>query len=150
MKNQNIKIITFVLIALVGGLGLGYVLFGGSDSHEEHNHGEATITVDGETIYTCSMHPQIRQNELGDCPICGMDLIPLDESASSNDPTVLEMTEAAVKLSNIQTTILGQTGKASKEFTLSGKIQADERTARTTKSRRDGARIPVQRREFWL
>ena len=129
MKNQNIKIITFVLIALVGGLGLGYVLFGGSDSHEEHNHGEATITVDGETIYTCSMHPQIRQNELGDCPICGMDLIPLDESASSNDPTVLEMTEAAVKLSNIQTTILGQTGKASKEFTLSGKIQADERTA---------------------
>lgn len=129
MKNQNIKIITFVLIALIGGLGLGFILFGGNQSHEEHNHGEATLTADGETIYTCSMHPQIRQNEQGDCPICGMDLIPLDESASSNDPTLLEMTEAAVKLSNIQTTILGQTGKTSKEFTLSGKIQADERTA---------------------
>ena len=105
MKNQNIKIITFVLIALIGGLGLGFILFGGNQSREEHNHGEATLTADGETIYTCSMHPQIRQNESGDCPICGMDLIPLDESASSNDPTLLEMTEAAVKLSNIQTTI---------------------------------------------
>jgi Cu(I)/Ag(I) efflux system membrane fusion protein len=128
MKNQNIKISIFVLIALVGGLGLGYVLFGGNgDNHEGHNLVEST-SASGETIYTCSMHPQIRQNEEGDCPICGMDLIPLDENASS-DPTVLEMTDAAVKLSNIQTTILGQTGKAAKELTLSGKIQADERTA---------------------
>ena len=87
MKNQNIKIITFVLIALVGGLGLGYVLFGGNDSHEEHNHSEGSATA-GETTYTCSMHPQIRQNEMGICPICEMDLIPLDENTSS-DPLVL-------------------------------------------------------------
>jgi len=46
-------------------------------------------------IYTCSMHPQIRQNEEGICPICEMDLIPL-EANTSNDPLVLEMTEAAV------------------------------------------------------
>ena len=128
MNNQNIKIITFALIALAGGLGLGYVLFGGNDSPEGHNHGAAAEQSEQETIYTCSMHPQIRQNEPGDCPICGMDLISLDENSSS-DPLVLEMTEAAVKLSNIQTTILGQTGKPSKELTLSGKIQADERTA---------------------
>ena len=129
MKNQNIKITAFVLIALVGGLGLGYVLFASNgDNHEGHNHGGEGSSTGGETIYTCSMHPQIRQNEMGICPICEMDLIPLDENTSS-DPLVLEMTEAAVKLSNIQTTILGQTGKPSKELTLSGKIQADERTA---------------------
>lgn len=129
MKNQNIKIATFVLIALVSGLGLGYVLFASNgNNHEEHNHSGEGSSASGETIYTCSMHPQIRQNEMGICPICEMDLIPLDENTSS-DPLVLEMTEAAVKLSNIQTTILGQTGKPSKELTLSGKIQADERTA---------------------
>ncbi len=28
-------------------------------------------------IWTCSMHPQIRQHHPGDCPICGMTLVPL-------------------------------------------------------------------------
>ena len=30
-------------------------------------------------MYTCSMHPGVRQHEPGDCPICGMDLIPAPE-----------------------------------------------------------------------
>lgn len=30
-----------------------------------------------ETIYTCSMHPQVRATEPGTCPICGMNLVPL-------------------------------------------------------------------------
>ena len=29
-------------------------------------------------MWTCSMHPQIMQPEAGDCPICGMDLIPAE------------------------------------------------------------------------
>src|SRR5271157_5339922 len=29
------------------------------------------------TIYTCPMHPQIRQTQPGNCPICGMALEPL-------------------------------------------------------------------------
>jgi Cu(I)/Ag(I) efflux system membrane fusion protein len=32
-------------------------------------------------IWTCSMHPQIRQDQPGECPICGMDLVPVDGSA---------------------------------------------------------------------
>ena len=38
------------------------------------------------TIYTCPMHPQIRQDHPGDCPICGMSLEPelpsLEEEAN--------------------------------------------------------------------
>lgn len=41
----------------------------------------------GETVYTCSMHPQIRQNEPGDCPICGMELVPADDVDSSAQST---------------------------------------------------------------
>lgn len=29
------------------------------------------------SMWTCSMHPEIRQNDPGPCPICGMDLIPV-------------------------------------------------------------------------
>ena len=80
-------------------------------------------------IFTCSMHPQIRQNEPGDCAICGMDLIPLASNTSS-DPLVLQMTQEAVKLASIQTTVLGESSVSSeKRISLSGKVQADERLA---------------------
>lgn len=33
----------------------------------------------GRGEWTCSMHPQIRQAASGRCPICGMDLIPVEQ-----------------------------------------------------------------------
>ncbi len=71
------------------------------------------------------MHPQIRQPEPGDCPICGMDLIPLDANNNSN-PLVFEMTDDAVKIANIQTTLVGSGSVDAKGLKLSGKIKADE------------------------
>ncbi len=35
------------------------------------------------TEYTCPMHPQIRRNEPGKCPICGMDLMPVKKEETS-------------------------------------------------------------------
>ena len=37
------------------------------------------------TVYTCPMHPEVRDVEASDCPICGMFLKPEDEVADSND-----------------------------------------------------------------
>ena len=41
------------------------------------------------TIWTCSMHPQVRQTKPGRCPMCGMDLVPIikrsSETASSSN-----------------------------------------------------------------
>ncbi len=36
-----------------------------------------TPPMAGETVYTCPMHPEIRRNAPGNCPICGMALEPL-------------------------------------------------------------------------
>ncbi|NRB62103.1 MAG: efflux RND transporter periplasmic adaptor subunit [Saprospiraceae bacterium] len=131
MKNNSIILLVFGALAF--GLGAGYLLFGGKSNHtstsDHHHHQTETTSPDGaEQIWTCSMHPQIRQNESGDCPICGMDLITLDQN-NSNDPLILEMTREAVKLANIETSIIGAAGKPEKSFTLSGKIKADERLA---------------------
>ena len=38
---------------------------------------EAPRPADAETTYTCPMHPQIRRDKPGNCPICGMTLEPL-------------------------------------------------------------------------
>ena len=40
----------------------------------KHTAHPADLNSDGE-YYTCSMHPQIQQDEPGDCPICGMELV---------------------------------------------------------------------------
>lgn len=130
---SNMKIILTAIVAIAIGLAVGYFLFGGKQQAvpaESHNHeAEALQTANQEQIWTCSMHPQIRQNEPGLCPICGMDLIPVGEN-SSNDPLVLEMTEAAIKLAHIETTTIGvELAGEGKTIPLSGKVQADERLA---------------------
>lgn len=132
---KNIRIIIIAVVALALGLALGLWISGGKSKGdalvEQYDHsGEAMLISGKEEIWTCSMHPQIRQNEPGDCPICGMDLIPFSENTSS-DPLVLEMTDEAVKLANVQTTVIGRGGYSvgEKVTRLSGKVQADERLA---------------------
>jgi P-type Cu+ transporter len=50
-----------------------------------------------ETIYTCPMHPQIRRNEPGNCPICGMALEPAGiPEAEGTDPELKDMTRRFV------------------------------------------------------
>ena len=112
MKTQTILYVVFAL--LLGLLG-GYLLFGtGSDAAaDEQSASHSADEHAGETgqTWTCSMHPQIQREEPGDCPICGMDLIPLAETAGS-DPAVLTMSEAAVALARVRTTAVGRAGDA--------------------------------------
>ena len=49
-------------------------------------------------IWTCSMHPQIRQDHPGNCPICGMALVPL---SSMNLPESTPSSESTPYLSSV-------------------------------------------------
>ena len=42
--------------------------------YADESHAAAVAPADGTRIYTCPMHPQIRRNGPGSCPICGMAL----------------------------------------------------------------------------
>ncbi|MDX5346326.1 MAG: efflux RND transporter periplasmic adaptor subunit, partial [Hymenobacteraceae bacterium] len=110
----------------LGGLFLGWLLF--ADKKPELKDAVTTEEAAQAIEYTCSMHPQIRQNEPGNCPICGMELIPVSKTGSTAaeaDPFVLEMTPEAVALANIQTTVVGQTTQENELF-LSGKVEVNE------------------------
>jgi hypothetical protein len=37
--------------------------------HSAHDHGAATV-------YTCPMHPEVTSDKPGQCPKCGMNLVP--------------------------------------------------------------------------
>lgn len=129
MMNTNRKTIIIVLSTLAIGLLLGWLIFGGSEAKvpDEHQHEHSAEEVAGETIWTCSMHPQIRQNEPGDCPICGMDLIPLEEEQNGEiDPNAVSMSPTAMQLASIETAVVGSSEPV-KVVRLDGKIQEDER-----------------------
>jgi len=55
---------------LAAGLLLGWLIFGGADGSSADDNSQE-VAVESETTWTCSMHPQIRQEEPGDCPLCG-------------------------------------------------------------------------------
>ncbi len=101
---------------------------------EEHDHGAEP------TIWTCAMHPQIRMDEPGDCPICGMDLIPLKTTGSGDasiDPDAIQLSAEAAALANVQTTIVSRQNPV-KEVQLYGTIQVDERLSQSQTSHVNG------------
>lgn len=120
------KYINYIGI-LIAGLLLGWFLFGGTTEIDRaHNHSEAAIK---NQMWTCSMHPQIMQAEAGDCPICGMDLIPAEVSVEGLKANQFKLTENAMALANIQTMKVGEgISDASNVINLSGEIvvNADE------------------------
>lgn len=126
-------------LILLAGLFLGWLIFSGSPSggdvtspvgHHDHDHGEDS------SVWTCSMHPQIRMEEPGDCPICGMDLIPLQTNGSGDisvDPDAIQLSVEAAALANVQTTIVSRQNPV-KEVQLYGTIQVDERLSQSQTS----------------
>ena len=57
---------------------------------------KAPASVPAGTIYTCPMHPQIRQPGPGNCPICGMALEPELVTADAGPQSRARRHEAAV------------------------------------------------------
>ncbi len=123
------KYIIYIAI-LAAGLILGYVFFGKSaegNSNTKDVSDMSDSTNEQNQMWTCSMHPQIMQPEPGDCPICGMDLIPAETGADGLAMNEIKMTENAMALANIQTTIVGNvSGTDENTMQLSGKIMANE------------------------
>jgi len=131
------------IVVLIVGFGAGWIFKPAMHSTEtvamdDHNHtADMDMSSDAasEEIWTCSMHPQIRQNEPGICPICEMDLIPLDNGFTNDDPTVLQMSLEATKLAQIETSIVGggkmMKGDAGNAILVDGTIELDERSIKS-------------------
>ena len=122
MNTKKKNIIKMVGI-LILGLLLGWLIFGGSSSKE--SNGVNATELNQNTVWTCSMHPQIRQNEPGNCPICGMELIPLDEDNidTEQDPMSISMSQTAMQIANVGTQIVSK-AKPVKSIRLNGKVEA--------------------------
>ena len=109
------------LVGLVAGLAL--------------NSGEAApvlppptgLSAEAGQIWTCSMHPQIRLPQSGQCPICAMDLIPANTQDEMADlgPRQLALSETAQQLAGLQVAAVAHR-PVQVEARMVGKIAYDE------------------------
>ena len=90
---------------------------GEADAHAAH---EAAAQV-----WTCSMHPQIRLPEPGDCPICGMELIPLETGDGEGGLRRLTVRPEARALMGIRTSPV-ERRFVEAEVRMVGKLVHDE------------------------
>ena len=91
------KIILLLSLALGTPAGLAQT------TGRDHDH---TAAESNKTVYTCPMHPHIKNPEPGSCPVCGMDLVLLEAEppAAGNDTAeAITLTKATRRLAGIET-----------------------------------------------
>ena len=151
MKKYQLTILGTIILVI--GILIGWLVIPkGNANMSDHSEHQNTVTEEGiksndmsgstavAEIWTCSMHPQIRLDEPGLCPICEMDLIPLDQTMGSDDPTVLRMSKESAKLAQVETTLVGgassdnNSSETANTIEVDGTIELDERSIRSQSS----------------
>ena len=136
MNKQNLIITIGTALAII--LGVAGFMIGRGTAPEviKEDHSSHQQSVKEETVWTCSMHPQIKLEKPGKCPICGMELIPLKKGEQLGAREI-KLSPMAEKLADIEAMPVIR-----KEFYLSvpmvGKISLDETRSKKITSRYAG------------
>lgn len=120
------KLAVIVLLALSAGVGLAVLILPFFDDHEPATTGTKSepdgphaAHDEGESYYTCPMHPSVISDEPGACPVCHMDLIKKSRSSEGMSPQELAkigrvaMNPTQRVLANVQTTRAEAVGASS-------------------------------------
>lgn len=126
MKKYS-KTIGIYVVILILGILLGKWFFTSTTSaNDTENNAHQHSHEGAEEVWTCSMHPEIREDQPGDCPICGMDLVQLDSDESGLDPKAIKMSEQARQLAKVATAFPSDSPDESSSLTLDGKLMFNQ------------------------
>jgi membrane fusion protein, copper/silver efflux system len=112
------------LLILLAGIFMGWLFFHKTEDKKNTESTEAPVFK--KQIWTCSMDPQVKSDHPGLCPICGMDLVPLESLHPENqDSLSLHLSKEAAALANVETWTVKYL-KPEKELSLYGTVVPDE------------------------
>ncbi len=132
-------------IIFIIGIIAGSLAFGGGDNTGTSGTGvsakdHSAMDHAPGTLWTCAMHPQIKMEKPGDCPLCGMELVPMeseDESDDGDGDYTVKLSNTAMKIAEVSTSKVERKAPY-KEVYLPGKVMADERRISELTSRFSG------------
>lgn len=123
-------LVRFAIPLLLGAIltALAARYFFGAAGEPADSPGAASPTASAQ-VWTCSMHPQIRMDHKDICPLCGMDLTPVDAQQDpweAEDPGFrLVLTENARRMARVQTMEVLPRSLA-KDLRTVGRVEFDE------------------------
>lgn len=122
-------------VLLLLAFGAGYALRGGSKAAQVGESSQDRPKA--QTVWTCSMHPQVRLPNPGKCPICEMPLIQADVGGGGEGESMLKLSEHARAMASVETEHVIKR-KLFKELRAVGMIRFNETALATVTTRVDG------------
>ncbi len=128
------KLIPIAITFLIG-IAIGWLVIGprGGSASMAGNDGKAAE----DEIWTCSMHPNVKNPGPGKCPICAMDLIPLSKMGKNAGARTVSLSDAAKKLARISTTEVVRK-RPEVKVQLFGTLEHDQTRVKTLPARFPG------------
>jgi RND family efflux transporter, MFP subunit len=118
-----------LFIKKIALLALVPSIFIAACSSEDKSKGKMIVAK--QQTFTCPMHPQVIKNEMGTCPICGMDLVPFEKNSNEK---ALKIDEKRQALANITTVLVGE-GSLSGAKQLNGRLTVNPEQSSYVSSR---------------
>jgi Cu(I)/Ag(I) efflux system membrane fusion protein len=130
---------TLVLATLISSATVG-----GGVWWLSHLHQDSQAAPAQKAKYQCPMHPTIVQDHPGDCPICGMKLVKVEEAEAGGDPKVTAVPgQTTVDIDPARQQLIGlttaevTTGPVGGAWRTVGRVAVDE-----TRVRRINVKVP--------
>ena len=104
-----------------------------------HDHSAHDHSAHAAAAYQCPMHPEVTSDEPGTCPICGMDLVPIETPAgsTSGDDGALQLSAAMVNNLGVRTAAVRHGTTGGRVETV-GTVAYDDRGRVEVRVRADG------------
>ena len=142
MKRRTAIVLVSLIVLLAAGAG--YLLgsaragSGGRSNVPGASGGMADAPSTAKQVYTCSMHPQVRLDQPGNCPICEMPLIPAaSASTAAGEAPMLQLSEHAISMASVETVAI-ERRPLSRDLRAVGRIEYNESSLATITPRVDG------------
>jgi Cu(I)/Ag(I) efflux system membrane fusion protein len=139
MSRTRLLLIAVALAAIFAAAGLktGQIYF--SDPHKHAL--EQREDAQGRTYWTCAMHPEVRKDAPGNCPICGMALIEKSDAPAVAGPAagsgVVQIDPRMAQNLGVRTAP-ATSGAFAHSFDATGAVEVDERLMFAAESRAEG------------